>query len=119
MEVRSRDDATPFTTADGSTIRVLLDAALGGVANQSLAEAWLDPGQATARHYHARSEELYVLLDGTAEMEVDGDRRQVGPGDAILIAPGAWHQIRAGDGEPVRFLCCCAPPYADEDTYFS
>ena len=98
---------------------MLLDAELGGTANQSLAEAWLEPGQATQRHYHARSEELYVLLDGSAEMEVDGDRRAVGPGDAILIPPGAWHQIRAGDGEPVRFLCCCAPPYAHEDTYFS
>jgi mannose-6-phosphate isomerase-like protein (cupin superfamily) len=118
VEVRSRDDAAPFTTADGSTIRVLLDAELGGAANQSLAEAWLEPGQATQRHYHARSEELYVLLDGSAEMEVDGDRREVGPGDAILIPPGAWHQIRASDGEPLRFLCCCAPPYSHEDTYF-
>jgi mannose-6-phosphate isomerase-like protein (cupin superfamily) len=119
VEVRSRDDVEPFTTADGSTIRVLLDAELGGAANQSLAEAWLEPGQATERHYHARSEELYVLLDGTAEMEVDGERRKVGPGDAVLIPPGAWHQIRAGDGEPVRFLCCCAPPYSHDDTYFS
>jgi mannose-6-phosphate isomerase-like protein (cupin superfamily) len=119
VEVRSRDDATPFTTADGSTIRVLLDAELGGAANQSLAEAWLEPGQATERHYHARSEELYVLLEGTAEMEVDGDRREVGTGDAILIPPGAWHQIRAGDDDPVRFLCCCAPPYSHDDTFFA
>jgi mannose-6-phosphate isomerase-like protein (cupin superfamily) len=118
VEVRSREDATPFTTADGSTIRVLLDAELGGARNQSLAEAWLEPGQATERHYHARSEELYVLLDGTAEMEVEGARQSVGPGDAVLISPGAWHQIRAGEGAPVRFLCCCAPPYSHDDTYF-
>ena len=117
MEVRARDDATPFTTADGSTIRVLLDAD-AGAANQSLAEAWLEPGQATERHYHARTEELYVLLDGTGEMEVEGDRRAVGPGDAVLIPPGAWHQIRAG-AEPVRFLCCCAPPYSHDDTFFA
>jgi mannose-6-phosphate isomerase-like protein (cupin superfamily) len=119
VEIRSRDDATPFTTADGSTIRVLLDAEAGGAANQSLAEAWLEPGQATQRHYHARTEELYVLLDGTGEMEVDGDRRAVGPGDAILIPPGAWHQIRASEGAPLRFLCCCAPPYAHDDTFFA
>jgi mannose-6-phosphate isomerase-like protein (cupin superfamily) len=117
VEVRAREQAEPFTTKDGSTIRVLLDAALGGAANQSLAEAWLEPGQATQRHYHARSEELYVLLDGEGEMEVDGERACVGPGDAILIPPGARHQIRAGAG-PLRFLCCCAPPYSDEDTFF-
>ena len=117
MEVRSRDDATPFTTKDGSTIRVLLDGEHGAV-NQSLAEAWLEPGQATERHYHALTEELYVLLDGEGEMEVDGARRPVGRGDAILIAPGAWHQIRASGRDPLRFLCCCAPAYAHEDTFF-
>jgi mannose-6-phosphate isomerase-like protein (cupin superfamily) len=118
VEIRSREDASPFTTADGSTIRVLLDAGAGGAAHQSLAEAWLEPGQATERHYHAATEELYVLLDGSGEMEVDGSRRAVGPGDAILIPPGAWHQIHAAADAPLRFLCCCAPPYSHEDTYF-
>ena len=117
MEIRSRDDAAPFTTADGSTIRVLLDGETAGAANQSLAEAWLESGQRTQRHYHAVSEELYVLLDGAGEMEVDGERASVGPGDAILIPPGARHQITAGEA-PLRFLCCCAPPYSHEDTYF-
>jgi mannose-6-phosphate isomerase-like protein (cupin superfamily) len=117
VEVRSREQAEPFTTKDGSTIRVLLDARLGGAVNQSLAEASLEPGQATQRHYHARSEELYVLLEGEGDMEVDGERSRVGPGEAILIPPGAWHQIRAGEA-PLRFLCCCAPPYSDEDTFF-
>ena len=118
MEVRSRDDANAFTTLDGSTIRVLLDAALGGAAKQSLAEASLEPGLATQRHYHAQSEEIYVFLDGGGEMEVEGDSRQVGPGDAVLVPAGAWHQITAGhDG--ARFLCCCAPPYSDADTFFT
>ena len=119
MEVRSGEAAEPFTTKDGSTIRVLLDARLGRAANQSLAEAWLDPGQATERHYHARTEEIYILLDGEGEMEVDGERRRVAAGDAILIPPGASHQIRADDAAPLRFLCCCAPPYSDDDTFFA
>jgi len=56
MEVRSREDAEAFTTLDGSTIRVLLDSALGAAANQSLAEASHGPGRATQRHYHPRSD---------------------------------------------------------------
>ncbi len=118
MQLRSRDDATPFTTKDGSTIRVLLDAAEGGAANQSLAEAELQPGQATERHYHAATEELYVLLDGSGVMEVDGEQGEVVAGEAILIPPGAWHEIRAGADAPLRFLCCCAPQYSHDDTYF-
>jgi mannose-6-phosphate isomerase-like protein (cupin superfamily) len=117
VEIRSRDRAAAFTTLDGSTIRVLLDSSSGGAANQSLAEAELAPGQETQRHYHARSEELYVLLEGDGELEVDGERANVGPEDAVLISPGAWHRIRAGD-QGARFLCCCAPPYSDSDTFF-
>jgi mannose-6-phosphate isomerase-like protein (cupin superfamily) len=112
MEIRARDRAEPFTTKDGSTIRELMHA-----ANQSLAEATLSPGRQTQRHYHAESEELYYLLSGEGEMEVEGERSAVGPGDAILIPPGAWHQITAGDSE-LRFLCCCAPGYSDADTFF-
>jgi mannose-6-phosphate isomerase-like protein (cupin superfamily) len=118
VHVRSAGQAEAFTTLDGSTIRVLLDAGVGGTANQSLAEATLAPGQATQRHYHAETEEIYVLLAGAGEMEVEGERRRVGPGDAILIPPGAAHQIRADSDAELRFLCCCAPPYRDEDTFF-
>jgi mannose-6-phosphate isomerase-like protein (cupin superfamily) len=118
MEVGNRERSQAFTTLDGSTIRVLLDARLGGAREQSLAEATLAPGQSTRRHYHARTEEIYVVLAGTGEMEVDGDRRSVGPDDAILIPPRAWHEIRATGVAELRFLCCCAPAYSDEDTFF-
>lgn len=118
MEVRARDAAEPFTTADGSTIRSLLDRSNAPVSNQSLAEATIGPGEATVRHYHRDSEEIYYLVEGSGEMEVDGDRREVVVGDAILIPPGAWHEIRAGADGGLRFLCCCAPPYSDEDTFF-
>ena len=118
MEVRSLERAEPFVTKDGSTIRELLGLPTSAlVRNQSLAEATLGPGQATERHYHRESEEIYFVLEGGGTMELDGERRQVGPGDAVLIPPGAWHTIAAGPAG-ARFLCCCAPPYRHEDTYF-
>jgi mannose-6-phosphate isomerase-like protein (cupin superfamily) len=116
MEIRNRENQKPFTTKDGSTIRSLLDVSNAPVANQSLAEATLPAGSFTDRHYHRASEEFYYVLAGRGLMEIDGGEREVGPGDAILIPAGAWHQIRAI--EPLQFLCCCAPPYAHEDTFF-
>ena len=56
------------------------------------------------------------MLEGKGTLEVDGEMREVEPGDAALIPPGAWHQIRAA--VPLRFLCCCAPAYSHEDTFF-
>jgi mannose-6-phosphate isomerase-like protein (cupin superfamily) len=119
VEIRSLAHAEPFTTKDGSTIRELLGLPTSSARNQSLAEASLPAGGATERHYHRESEEIYYLVEGSGEMELDGERRDVAPGDAILIPPGAWHQIRADEGQELRFLCCCAPPYRHEDTFFA
>jgi len=117
MIVQNLSSQKPFTTKDGSQIRSILDRTNAPVANQSLAEASLPPGAATDRHYHKLSEEFYFLLEGTGTMEINGQTREVTPGDAILIPPGSWHQITAT--APLRFLCCCAPPYAHEDTYLA
>lgn len=118
MQVRNLDrDAEPFTTVDGSTIREILNVVHPPTARQSLAEASLPAGGTTQRHYHGEAEEIYFILEGTALMELDGETREVGPGDGILIPPGAWHQITARDD--LRFLCCCAPPYRHEDTFFA
>ncbi len=116
MIVQNLDQQTPFITRDGSTIRSVLNRRNAPVQQQSLAEASLPAGGFTQRHHHKLSEELYFLLEGRGEMEVDGETRVVQPGDAILIPPGAWHTITALS--PLRLLCCCAPPYSDEDVYF-
>ena len=118
MTIQNLAAQSPFITKDGSTIRSILDRTNAPVQLQSLAEATLPPGGCTERHYHKISEELYFLLERTGLMEIDGTAREVTPGDAILIPPGAWHQITATSATPLRFLCCCAPPYDHSDTYF-
>jgi len=117
MTVLHLADQKPFTTKDGSTIRSILDRTNAPVENQSLAEAQVPAGTATQRHYHRLAEEFYFILSGSGEMEINGEMRVVSTGDAILIPPGAWHTITAR--ETLRFLCCCAPPYSHDDTYFA
>jgi len=116
MTVLNLAAQTPFVTKDGSEIRSILDRTNAPVEQQSLAEASVQAGSSTQRHYHKLSEEIYFILAGSGRIEIDGETREVGPGDAILIPPGAWHTITAG--KALRFLCCCAPPYAHEDTFF-
>jgi mannose-6-phosphate isomerase-like protein (cupin superfamily) len=116
MTINALEKQAPFTTKDGSTIRSILDRTNAPVEMQSLAEATLTAGTSTDRHSHKVSEEFYFLLEGEATMEIDGDTAHVRSGDAILIPAGAWHTIRAITH--LRFLCCCAPPYSHDDTYF-
>ncbi len=116
MDVRALAEAPPFTTKDGSEIRELLAHRNSCVRHQSLAEARLPPGAATAPHLHPRAEEIYFLLEGRGRMQIEGDVQEVGPGDAIAIPPGARHQISTLGDAPLRFLCCCAPAYEHDDT---
>ncbi len=116
VEVVNRDRSAPFITKDRSEIRSILDLTNSTATNQSLAEAILPPGAETEEHLHPRTEEIYYVLRGRGLMTLEGERREVGPGDGILIPPGTRHKIRNIGQEPLVFLCCCAPPYSHEDT---
>ena len=108
-------DRTPFTTLDGSTVRELIQTG-DGAANQSLAEAVVPPGGETIEHLHRRSEEIYRFVSGRGRIRVGAGETDVGPGDSVLIAPGTPHKLWNPGPEPLVLLCCCAPPYSDEDT---
>lgn len=116
VDIRNIRQVPAFQTRDGSEIRELLAGRNSCIERQSLAEARLAVGQATAAHYHPLTEEIYYLLVGTARMEIDGEARDVGPGDAIAIPPGATHQITNTGEVELKFLCLCAPGYEDSDT---
>jgi mannose-6-phosphate isomerase-like protein (cupin superfamily) len=34
-----------------------------------------------------------------------------------VIPPGTPHKLRNTGAEPLKLLCCCAPPYSHEDTF--
>jgi mannose-6-phosphate isomerase-like protein (cupin superfamily) len=106
----------PFVTKDGSEIRELVGPAWTPAANQSLAEATVPVGGATAEHYHVRTEELYYVVAGSGRMRLGVEEREVAVGDCIVIPPGVRHKLWNGGAEPLRVLCCCAPAYTHEDT---
>ena len=116
VDVKNLAEVTAFTTKDGSEIRELLAHRNSVIANQSLAEARLPPGTSTMPHYHPLAEEIYFLTAGIGRMQIEEELRDVGPGDAIAIPPGARHQITNTGSAPLKFLCCCAPAYEHDDT---
>jgi mannose-6-phosphate isomerase-like protein (cupin superfamily) len=116
MDIHNLAEVSPFTTKDGSEIRELLAHRNSSLRNQSLAEARLPAGGATQEHYHPRTEEIYYITHGRGRMRIEGEEREVGPGDAIAIPPGRRHKLWNIGSEPLRLLCCCAPAYEHEDT---
>lgn len=116
MDIRNIRQVASFTTKDGSEIRELLAHRNSCIRLQSLAEARLPPGGATAPHFHPQTEEIYYILQGEGRMRIGEETRDVAPGDAIAIPPGQEHQISNAGPEQLVFLCCCAPGYEHADT---
>jgi mannose-6-phosphate isomerase-like protein (cupin superfamily) len=116
MQLARLSDLQSFITLDGSTIRELAGPAWTAARHQSLAEASLPTGGETAEHYHPRAEEIYYFTAGAGRMRLGEDEAAVSAGDCVVIAPGTPHKLWNSGPDPLVLLCCCAPPYSDEDT---
>jgi mannose-6-phosphate isomerase-like protein (cupin superfamily) len=116
MDIKNLDEIPSFLTKDGSEIRELLAHRNSVIRRQSLAEARLPAGASTQEHYHVRTEEIYYITHGTGRMRIDGEIREVKPGDAIAIPPGCKHKLWNTGAGLLRLLCCCAPAYEHDDT---
>ena len=116
MQIVNISRTKPFITKDNSEIREILSPRNSSLENQSLAEARVSAGKATIQHYHVKTEEIYYILQGRAEIIVEGEVKEVVEGDGIVILPGQKHRIWNTGDEDLVFLCCCAPAYEDEDT---
>ena len=54
----------------------------------------IEPGGEPAElHDHLEIEQFFCVLEGEWEMRVDEEKRRVGPGDVIYVAPGQIHNI--------------------------
>ena len=116
MDVVNLDQVKPFITKDGSQIRELLAYRNSAIKNQSLAEATVPPACSTDEHYHAKTEEIYFILEGEGRMRVEDETQDVRVGDSIAIPPGKKHKLWNTGSSPLRLLCCCAPCYEHLDT---
>jgi len=116
MTITHYPEIPAYRTLDGSEIRELMHPTVHGNANQSLAEAIVPVGERTHLHRHLKSEELYHVTAGQGVMQLAEQRFSIQPGDTIAIPPGSPHAVENTGNEPLRILCCCAPPYAHDDT---
>jgi len=77
------------------------------------ARLWrLPPGQASTKHRHFATEELYVVLEGRGRVRVDGETLDLGPLDSLLVEPESVRQIFNDTEEDALWLVLGAPPEA-------
>jgi quercetin dioxygenase-like cupin family protein len=75
------------------------------------ARLWrLQPGQASTRHRHGSTHELYVLLEGTGRIRIGDDLRTLGPLDSLLVEPDEVRQVFNDTDAEQLWLIASAPP---------
>jgi uncharacterized cupin superfamily protein len=75
-----------------------------GVSTFGINQIVLKPGQRGRIHRHRRQEEVYLVLDGTLTLLVEGEAHELASGDLARVAPDLKRQlVNRGDG-PVSLL---------------
>ncbi len=78
----------------------------------------VEPHQQTTPSYHRVAEEFYFILAGTGTAVLDGESRELKPGDFLRLPPGTRHAFVTFD-EPLEMLDIHVPGCRpDRDTYF-
>ena len=76
----------------------------------------LRPGQRGRIHRHERQEEVYVVLEGTLTLGVEGEERAVATGEAVRVAPAVRRQLVNRGSELLVLLAIGgAEPHAGRD----
>jgi len=79
-----------------------------------IAYAVVRPGATSPAHYHEFTEEVYVIVQGSGIVTIDGVATQVASGDVVRIPCFAVHSIRAGE-DGCEFWVSTSPPYCEAD----
>jgi mannose-6-phosphate isomerase-like protein (cupin superfamily) len=69
----------------------------------------LDPGGGQVPWHSQEQEEVYLILEGRAEMCLGDERRELSAGQAVYIPPGVFHQLSNLGGTPCRMLYVYGP----------
>ena len=76
----------------------------------------LRPGQASTRHRHFDEVELYVVLEGTGRMRIDGELLTLEPLSAVLAEPDTVRQVFNDTDADALWLVVGAPREAVTST---
>jgi len=108
-------DVPPYHPANhtGTTNRRLIGPETVGAKNVEVLLGVVEKGEGAAPHAHPDMEQVCYLLEGRATVELDGERREMLPGDACYFPAGRMHKFTATSDKPVKVLVIYSPQYGE------
>ena len=108
-------DVPPYHPANhtGTTNRRLIGPETVGAKNVEVLLGVIEKGEGAATHGHPGMEQVCYLLEGSATVELDGERREMQPGDACYFPADRMHRFTATSEKPAKVLVIYSPPYGE------
>jgi len=73
--------------------------------NLVVSTTFLSANKSTTGHRHAGQEEVYLFVQGSGQMELDGEIFDVKTGDTVLIEDNVFHRVHNNTHLGLKFIC--------------
>jgi predicted cupin superfamily sugar epimerase/mannose-6-phosphate isomerase-like protein (cupin superfamily) len=81
----------------------------------SIAKFNLLPGHSSGTSFNRRSQEVFLVIDGTGAVHMGDQVTAVNTGSTVFIPAGEVHSIQADPHSTLRFYAISAPAFSPED----
>jgi quercetin dioxygenase-like cupin family protein len=105
----------PYSPANhtGTVNRRLIGPETVGAKHLEVVLGTVERSHGALPHSHPGIEQVCYMLSGHAVAEVDGQKKELGPGDSCFFPADMPHVFTAVSDEPVRVLIIYSPPYKE------
>jgi len=76
--------------------------------NFCMGQVTIFPGGQVPTHSHEQ-EEVYFVIDGTGEIEIEGETQPIAGGEAVYVPSGKTHNLRNPGSADMTFMFVYAP----------
>lgn len=97
----------------GTLNRRLIGRETVGATQLEVIHGTIERGKGALPHAHPGIEQVCYMLAGRARAEVNGESRELGPGDCCFFPADAFHVFTVISEEPAQLLVIYAPPYEE------
>lgn len=117
MEIMRKGSATILSNS-GVQSEQLLFPENSSSRRVTITKVALRPGAVNPPHRHAASEQIWVALEGSGTLLLDGDRTEpFAAGDVVRFEDGDLHGFRNAAATPFVYLSVTSPPLNFRDAY--
>lgn len=116
VNIANWKDINTIEDGCGGIIYKILDVDNSGLVSTEIAMCIFSPGEIAKLHYHEKMEEIYFVLEGEGEIELDGVWHKVCVEDSVAIPAGTKHRMKnTSNDRRLRFLSFNSPEWTMDD----